>query len=542
MAKEKHLKFEQETKDLTFYYEIVGIISLILPVLAFARLGIIGFYIMLVFKIIFGDWYFLFLLAIFCYGLRCLIYHKPMNFKALRIIGIFLILLGVMMLSHFPMHKYIVSFDIEQTGGYYRKTIGLYLDYFKNYYDGMVVGGGILGSTFFYLFYSLFSSIGTVFMILVFEFVGIVFFTEKTIKDFLGIFGKIGLKTYNFIRKKFKSFKYDIVIPKTKTKQKAISISELKESDGIKFEALEQNNAKEIKERICNILNQMNVFYNDVNITVGYNVMTFVIDSIQYIDLNKLNHLFQEYVTQPFMLKKEVKTKKTIIEVNNNYDSIFDIRRALLLTGEYKNNFNYPIAVTSLNNLINIDFDKETAIVLEDSSNYSNNFINAFILMTYLKNVKKSFKIKFLNKANLDELINSGNNILNDLNNEQCNSLFEYNNKIDPKQKLKRNIIIIDNIENNFIKDDELEKLIFLLQVSIKIGFFFIIRTTDKTKIPQMIQNYLTKVLYFKNSTNMEISKKLRINEAFFEDKDLIERVTYVSIENEEFEKFKNRI
>ena len=49
MAKEKHLKFEQETKDLTFYYEIVGIISLIIPVLAFARLGLIGFYIMLIF-------------------------------------------------------------------------------------------------------------------------------------------------------------------------------------------------------------------------------------------------------------------------------------------------------------------------------------------------------------------------------------------------------------------------------------------------------------------------------------------------------------
>ena len=117
MAKEKHLKFEQESKDLTFYYEIVGILSLIIPVLAFARLGLVGFYIMLVFKILFGDWYFLFLLAIFCYGLRCLIYHKPMNFKALRIIGIFLILLGVMMLSHFPMHKYIASFDLEESGG-----------------------------------------------------------------------------------------------------------------------------------------------------------------------------------------------------------------------------------------------------------------------------------------------------------------------------------------------------------------------------------------------------------------------------------------
>ena len=90
MAKEKRLKIESEKRDLTFYYEIVGIVSIIIPILSFARLGLIGFYIMLVFKIIFGDWYFLILLTILCYGFRCLIYHKPMNFKKLRIIRFFI--------------------------------------------------------------------------------------------------------------------------------------------------------------------------------------------------------------------------------------------------------------------------------------------------------------------------------------------------------------------------------------------------------------------------------------------------------------------
>ncbi len=542
MAKEKHLKFEQESKDLTFYYEIVGILSLIIPVLAFARLGLVGFYIMLVFKILFGDWYFLFLLAIFCYGLRCLIYHKPMNFKALRIIGIFLILLGVMMLSHFPMHKYIASFDLEESGGYYRKTIGLYLDYFKNYYDGMVVGGGILGSTFFYIFYSLFSSIGTIFMILVFEFVGIVFFTEKTIKDFLSIFGKFGKKIYNFVKKKFKSFKYDIVIPKNNKKTKGITINDLKESEGIKFEGLEQNNAKAIKEKICSILNQMNVFYNDVIVTVGYNVCTFIIDSIQYIELSKLSSILSKDLDQPIMLKKEVKTKKTIIEVNNNYDSIYDIRTGLENIGEYKNNFKYPLAITSLNEFINFDLNDEIGLVLEDSNNYSNNFINAFILMTYIKNPKRLFQIKYLTNANLSSLIDYANEVLNKLNNEQCSNIFEYNNKVEKKLIMKRNLIIIDNIKELVNNKEDLEKITFLLQLGTKIGFFFIVRTTDKNSMPQMIQNYLTKIMYFKNSINLEISNNIRINEAFYIDKDIIERVSYTCIEMDEFEKFKDRI
>ena len=205
MAKEKYSHYEKEQKDLTFYYEIVGILCIIIPILGFARLGNIGFYIMLIFKIVFGDWYFLFLLAILCYGLRCLIYHKPMDLKRMRVIGIVLILLGIMILSHFPMHKYLVSFDTENTGGYFRKTLGLYLDYFKNYYDGMVVGGGIIGAIFFYMFYSLVSTIGTSFMIIVFIFVGLVFFTEKTINEFLGIIFKRVIKVYKFFQTKFKT-------------------------------------------------------------------------------------------------------------------------------------------------------------------------------------------------------------------------------------------------------------------------------------------------------------------------------------------------
>ena len=177
MAKEKQSHYIQTQRDLTFYYEIVGIISIIIPILGFARLGSIGFYVMLIFKIIFGDWYFLFLLTILLYGLRCLLYHKPMDFKRMRVIGIVLILLGIMILSHFPMHKYIASFDVDNEGGYFGKTIGLYLDYFKNYYEGMVVGGGIIGTCFFYMFYSLLSSIGTTLMIIVFIFVGMVFVT-----------------------------------------------------------------------------------------------------------------------------------------------------------------------------------------------------------------------------------------------------------------------------------------------------------------------------------------------------------------------------
>jgi hypothetical protein len=117
-----------------------------------------------------------------------------------------------------------------------------------------------------------------------------------------------------------------------------------------------------------------------------------------------------------------------------------------------------------------------------------------------------------------------------------------YNNKVEKKLIMKRNLIIIDNIKELINNKEDLEKITFLLQLGTKIGFFFIVRTTDKNSMPQMIQNYLTKIMYFKNSLNLEISNNIRINEAFYIDKDIIERVTYTCIEMDEFEKFKDRI
>ena len=127
MGKEKHPSIEQERKDLTFYYEIIGLFSLIIPILALARLGVVGFYIMLTFRIVFGDWYFLILIALIAFGIRSLLVHKPLNWKNVRTIGILMILIGIMILSIFTMHNFIQNYGTD----YLSMTMSLYLDYFK---------------------------------------------------------------------------------------------------------------------------------------------------------------------------------------------------------------------------------------------------------------------------------------------------------------------------------------------------------------------------------------------------------------------------
>jgi hypothetical protein len=58
MGKEKKMYIEQNKKELTFYYELIGVSTILLSLLALARLGLVGYYLMMSFRIVFGDWYF----------------------------------------------------------------------------------------------------------------------------------------------------------------------------------------------------------------------------------------------------------------------------------------------------------------------------------------------------------------------------------------------------------------------------------------------------------------------------------------------------
>lgn len=555
MAKEKYLQYEKEKKDLTFYYEIIGIISIILPVLGFARLGIVGFYIMLIFKIIFGDWYFLFLLAIFCYGLRCLIYHKPMDLKRMRFIGICFILLGVMILSHFPMHKYIESFDEVMTGGHFTRTITLYLDYFKNYHDGMVVGGGLIGCCFFYLFYSLLSTIGTSFVILVLIFVGVVFFTERTISEFIEIF-IIGFKNIiKFVKKRFNGFKYNIKVPEKRERVKHLNINDLKDSEGIKFIIQEEKKTSELKIKICDVLNKMNIFYNEVKTIIGYNVTTYLIDTIAFIDLSLLYKNLKEIIDSQFLIKKVVKTKQVIIEVNNDYESSLDVKTILNMNPNFQDDLDYPIGLTSMNETLIFNGNEESSILIEDVNNYSNSFIQAFLILNACKYKSKRYKYHIMDEDNLlnincekhketfniDLLIKNSNELLSGLSEGMYNNIKEYNEKSGNVKKIKYQVFIFSKIEN-YLTEQNLEKFIFLMQVSQKLGYIFIFRSKNTKELPNVLTNYISTNLFFKDSVSLEQTKKIRNSEAFYINHDLIERITPISILGDEFNTLSNKI
>ena len=84
MAKEKTQNVGTKENERLFHYEILGIILLILSMLAIAKMGLIGKYLMLTVKVLFGDWYFLIFLLMIFYAIRCIIVHRRLKINNIR--------------------------------------------------------------------------------------------------------------------------------------------------------------------------------------------------------------------------------------------------------------------------------------------------------------------------------------------------------------------------------------------------------------------------------------------------------------------------
>ena len=175
MPKLKKPKLDINKKEKAFIYEIIGIVAILLAIIALAKFGLIGKYLVLAFCLLFGDWYFIFIILVGIFGLYCLIFHKKFELKSIRYYGIILILLSMLILTHFSMHEYISNYE----GNSLILTFNLYLNYFRTGNTQMIEGGGIIGCIFFYIFYYLLGSVGTIIVSIILFFVGIVFLTKK---------------------------------------------------------------------------------------------------------------------------------------------------------------------------------------------------------------------------------------------------------------------------------------------------------------------------------------------------------------------------
>lgn len=561
MAKEKKMVLEQNKKELTFYYELIGVITILISLIALARLGVVGYYIMMIFRITFGDWYFAFLLALLLYGIYCLFKHHSISVKNMRSIGVILMMVGILTISHFPMHNYISQFG----DNYIKMTFSLYLDYLKNYQEGVIVGGGLIGMLFFYAFYMLFSSIGTIVIVCFLFIVGISFSFNKTIGESFIFFKKITKKVLNGVLKFGKTLKYGIkvtpVSEKKPKKEKRITVDLLTEPYRQNYIITEEKHAVGLKKSISAILNNMNVFYDSVSYLVSEHVTTCTINTISNINLDKLYMRLKSVLSERFLITKDIDSPKIKIEIDNVDTNPPFLKTMFILQSNYSNNLRLPIGIDTNNEIVELNLlERQNVLYIEENIDLVIKVFAGYIIMFMIKLVKIQYQIVLLDIDGQASKLQKNDFYVSDYNNElvklkkeverrlellnanNCNNIEEYNRKT--KEHLDYKIIFILNCEKMIKNQRRFEDLMYLLQMGVKVGYYSFVHYMGEEVLSNVIDSLFEVKMIGKESNKNGISY-LGINpenylfddEAFYIYKDELFRFSMAKCTEEEIKK-----
>lgn len=478
MAKEKMQNIEIRENERLFHYEILGIILLVISLLAITKIGILGEYLMLIVKLLFGDWYFLIYILIIIYSIRCILVHKRLKINNIRYLGIFLFICSLILLSHFSMHKYVKDYD----DNYLLLTIKLYLNSFKTKSANLIIGGGIIGACMFYISFFLLSEVGVILISILFIFLGVVFISKKTVKDFISSIIVFLKKGYNFlinIKKKIKNKvdNFDSSYKKTKVRYKISKI------DVNAFYNQELEFAKRNVELIKKVLNSMNVFYNDISYIICRNITVYFINSYYKFSYEVFSRNISKYIHN-YLLKYDDVNKELIVEINN-------LNPVPLRICELEQTEDEVIfAIDDRNNFIKLNNEDNSLFVYGSNKYFLCDYIDSIVLsLMHLKsNIKYSYidlyNYSFLQTSNsfdeLDSILIDVNYRIKLFNEAKVSTIDEYNKKFN--KKIKKQLIIITGFEKVLYDKHTFEKILYLIETTKNYGYYFIFTTIETSK------------------------------------------------------------
>lgn len=559
MAKEKVSETEIKNKEFIFIYEIIGVILVLFSLISVFRLGFLGKYGMLTFRLLFGDWYFLFIGLMAFLGLYFLFMHQRFLFNSIRYLGVILIVLSLIILSHFSMHNFVIQYESNP----FTTTISLYLDYFKNARNDMMGGGGIVGCLLFYLLFFLLSKIGTIIVCIFLIFLGIVFLTKRTIIDFFRLIKRLFSKCFGGafslskkIKEKIKVMNNDYIVETVevkKIKKKYIAKDSINQDE-------EYNEAIALESKIKNVLNYLNIFYQDLTFIVCLHITVYFISTLQVVNYDVLKISLNKIIKRNYLIRFDEVNHMIIIEVNNN--NVYDL------------SFNEALKkVKKLDNLLLIGKDDRNEYVLIDSSMLiiSNNnylyhrYLASLIVLPLFYDSVNNYEIIIVdlnqNLKKLSNIVSKYYDMLDDLEdikkeldedlkilqNSGYSNINDYN-KNRKKELIKNKYIYINGVEN-IINNFEYNKYLEYFIVSgSNIGYIFVIGCTDKISDNNIIFRSLNYKLFMENNFDLSrkyfneviLSKMTKNKEGILKYKDLIVRMSLLMIKQEELEKIEN--
>ena len=531
MPKEKKKFIDEKDEKVTlFYYEIIGAIIIILSIVTLGKLGKIGEVFSKIFKVMFGDWFFIFVFIILFIGIYYLFIHEPFYYKHNRFIGVIFLSVMIIIFSHFSIHNYIEnSISNDQLNGentsYIGKTWSLYKSYINSSYNSSL-GGGLIGALIFYIIFLLTGKIG---IILIGLLLGVLSLSLIFNTPFLDIF-KWGFNRIRGTGSLFKSFnnffryelgknlnKNDFKLP-----LKIFNYNLFEEVFSKNNNIYEKNNEYilKIKDKISEILIINKIKYVKTNYVISKYISTINIYTLGIYDKDKIISIFESIKDEI----NEIIFYDNIIKIqflNKIYSDVY-VYDLICKLDKSKNMI--PVGLDLDNNIVLLNSIEYENILLIGEDNEINSYIFSYITILYLLNKSNEFELYIYdsNKNNTNIYINYINvyesiysfiehikkyieeriEFLNECNVSNYN---EYLNKFSyVKKKLKKSYIIINSIINDIDDYNEIEEdIIYLNQHAKKCGITFIYAVSNYKYINNVINSVFECKLIFKCSNEL---------------------------------------
>lgn len=188
MAKKKKRK-EPETKNKDYMIELKGIMLLLIAIIGCCPFGIVADIIKGFSSFLVGVWWAILLVLVGISGVFMIIKRKTPNFFTVKLVGFYIIIVAILMLSHVGYIKNLSSnnldvnnFKIIENGQtVIVETVNNMLDFVTG--SGAIQGGGIIGAIFASIFVGLLTLDGTKVVGITLILCGFIMFTGISIYD-----------------------------------------------------------------------------------------------------------------------------------------------------------------------------------------------------------------------------------------------------------------------------------------------------------------------------------------------------------------------
>lgn len=493
MSKEKISTLEKDKKEVTFYYEVIGIVFILMSIISITRLGKAGITLALIFKLLFGDWYFLFIFYLLYLGVKLLLSHTPIKFKSMRFVGVVLISICLLILSHISFFKFISKY----TSSTFKTTLSFYIDAFKYQNFDDLSGGGIIGATFFHFFYLLFSTVGTTFIAIMILYVGICFIFQKTVFEFTN-------KIFSFIKKIFKQgikikniFKYEIKQYPNKNYHIKINPKWFKTINITNGDEINKNYEEMVFLESKKAINSYHFFYEDLTKVSTNHVFLIVIKTYHLINIESFHKYLKSNIQYPFLLRKN--PNQIYLEFNAKNPKGYSFTKSLT-------NNSCVIGIDPFNEIIEYDLGKDYLL-------FGYNYYDFLLALEYLIINKYDKKIQIMivdeNFDNypmykralkdLPAIFDDANQRLQKINDFKFSTYKEYNQN-NPTMTMSERILIINKFEiiNNSL---DFRDLFFkFLTISKVVGYHVLVFSSSEIDLSKLEEQLFDIKIITKNN------------------------------------------